>query len=170
MSSAGAARPLASMSATTRNQSSERWKSSKSCSICRSTCLCASMTARRTRLSEAGVDVSALCPNERIVVTCFCDTALKTGSGTGLEKYSSLINEMSSLSVADCPGSSSGSSSSSEASESTDSSGFLKLSTVSQNCTSRERCRLSINSMKYESELGLVRISLSVSGDVVGVS
>ena len=162
-SSVGAARrPFASMSATTRNQSSERWKSSKSCSISRSTWRCASMTLRRTRLSDAGVDVAASCPNERIVSTCFFATALSTGSGAGLEKYSSLMSEMSSLSVADWPGSSRGSSSSSDPSVSTDSSGFLKLSTVSQNCTSSERFRRSMNSMRYDSELGLVKVSLSV--------
>ena len=62
------------------------------------------------------------------------------------------------------------SSSSSELSESTDSKGFLKLSTVSQNCTSKERLRLSINSMKYERELGLVNISRKDKRVVVGGS
>ena len=58
-----------------------------------------------------------------------------------------------------------GSDSESEDEEATDSSGFLKLSTVSQKCTSSDRPRLSMNSMKYDKELGFVRISLSLNDD-----
>ena len=64
----------------------------------------------------------------------------------------------------------SSSSSSPDESESTASSGFLKLSTVSQNCMRRERFRRSMNSMKYDSEVGVVRTSRRLSLLVVDVS
>ena len=128
------------------------------------------MTLLRTRRSAARVGGSSSRPNDLIALTCFWDIAESVGSGVDPEKYNSFIMEISSLSVADKEGSLNASSSSSELSESTDSKGFLKLSTVSQNCTSKERLRLSINSMKYERELGLVNISRKDKRVVVGGS
>jgi len=55
-------------------------------------------------------------------------------------------------------------------SESTASRGFLKLSTVSQNCTRRDRFLRSMNSMKYDREVGVVRTSRMLSLLAVGVS
>lgn len=75
--------------------------------------------------------------------------------------------DISSLTVAGVVVSCMGSSSSSDDAESIASKGFLKLSTVSQNWTSNDLWRRSINSIKYESELGLLRTSRSTSPDFV---
>lgn len=75
---------------------------------------------------------------------------------------------MSSWILLELEGSCRGSSSSPDEPESIDSKGFLKLSTVSQNCTSKDRCRRSMNSMRYDKELGFLSTSRSVKGGLEG--
>ena len=128
-----------SVSPIARNHNSDLPKSSKSCSISCSTCLCANMTLRRTFLWAPSEGGDWLCVKPRIISTCFFDIDERVGWGAGLEKYRSLIIDISSLTVARVVRSCTGSSSSSDEAESIDSKGFLKLSTVSQNWTSIDR-------------------------------
>jgi hypothetical protein len=97
-----------------------------------------------------------------MISMCLLEMDDSAGGKVDPEKYRSLIIDISSLTLLELDLSCIGSSSSPDDPESMDSNGFLKLSTVSQNWTSKDRCRRSINSMKYERELGFLSMSRNV--------
>src|SRR5258708_27023759 len=124
------------------------------------------MTFLLTFLSALGFGGLSSRAKTRIALMCLAEITESAGWGVGEEKYKSLTIVTSSLAVSECWMSSL--SSSPDESEFTASSGFLKLSTVSQNWTKRERLRRSMNSMKYDKEVGVVRTSRKLTLFVVG--